>query len=574
MSKLSILILMGLLSFSAELFGQIQEDISTPDTSTGFSAAKLVKDNVKFSLDMGSNGELYHVSGRQSQRPGSSGMMYLRPSINLFDRFSFSLDLFLSTEGNGAKQSMNTVAFKPEWSWGKLYYGDFNMEMSKFTLTDVKIKGYGVDLFPGIFKVQAFSGKSQKAISQDAISSMYERTIYGGKIGLGDLGGSHLHFSFLRVYDNKNSLSHDIFKQIDTTAVSGGSTRIDTNYVGVTPQENMIAGINWGLKLFNSVFQIKSEMAVSVFTADLYSNAINNKDIPQAFSKYYTPRFTSSADAALSSEMAINMRVVQLKGGYTYVGPGYTSLGMGTLINDKQIINGGLGVNLLSGNLILQTNFQTQSDNLAKQKLYTTQRNNIGVNLSVRPVQPLSISIISNINTMANNAKNDTQKVDIKSASYGVNTSLQFDLAKLKHVFNAGFNTQISEAKNILRGNTQVSAQGITFGLNTTYTEQINSTLSANINSYAVGNTKNSTSSLSAGFNYKMLQNKLNNALTYSMVTSESSLSNVFGYQVSYQLFEQSNISLQTRVTLFSGKGANPLKYSESSTTFNWSYRI
>ena len=403
---------------------------------------------------------------------------------------------------------------------------------------------------------------------------MYERTIYGGKLGLGDLGGSHLHFSFLRVYDNRNSLSHDIFKKIDTTIITGSSSRIDTNYVGITPQENMIAGVNWGLKLFNSAFQIKSELAVSLFTADLYSNALNNKDIPQALSKYYTPRFTSSADAALSSEMTINLRAVQLKGGFTYVGPGYTSLGMGTLINDKQIINGGIGFNLFSGNFIMQTNFQTQSDNLAKQKLYTSQRNNIGVNLSVRPIQRLSISVTTNMNTMTNNAKNDTQKVNISSGSYGVNSNLQIDIAKLKNVFSAGYTTQISSSKNVLRGDTKVSSQGITIGLNTTYTEQINSMISANINSYGAGNTKNSTTSLSGGLNYRMFDNKLNNSLTYSMVTSDASLSNILGYQLSYQLFQQSSISLQTRANFFSGKGASTLKYNESSTTFSWTYRI
>ena len=560
---------------AVSVMAQFPDKSSIPGMdSSGFSMSKLAKDAVKISGDIGSNGELYSVSGKKSQRPGSSGRLFLRPSISLFDKVTINFDLFVSSEGSGARQDINTFKFNPEWSWGKIYYGDFTMEMSKFTLTDININGYGIDLFPGIFKLQAFSGKSQKAVILDASGSMYERTVYGGKIGLGEEGGSHLHINFLRAYDNLNSLSRDLFRKVDTIN-TGGITQIDTSYTGITPQENFITGINWGLNMFGNAFKMKSELAISLYTHDMYSQAVDNKDLPKDVNKYFTPRLTTSGDVAFSGEMAVNTRVIQLKGGYTLVGPGYTSLGMGSLINDRQIINGGLGLNLFSGDLAVQTNFQRQSDNTANQKLFTTERNNYGVMVSTRPVKSLSISVITNFNNMGNNANNDTIKIDNRTSSYGVNTNYLFEAFKYQNSLVVGYSTQNAESKSKLRGDNKVTSQNINVGVNTTINKELSSAVVMTFSNVDLGpRGQNSTQSFIAKVNQKMFDNKLNNGLTYSMVMSDASTSNILGFQSSYQIWESSAISLNTKATFFRGKGAIPIKFNEYMTNLDWSYRF
>ncbi len=544
------------------------------DSSGDLSVKKIVTENIKFSADLGSSGELYGVSGRPSQRPGSSGRTFFRPSINLFDKVNINFEFFLSTEGNGSRQDINTATFNPEWSWGKLYYGDFTIPVSKFTISDVKVTGYGIDLFPGIFKLVAFSGKSQKAIAADPTSSMYERTIYGGKIGLGDEGGSHFHINFLRAYDNINSLNRNIFKKIDTVTAAGGS-RIDTNYVGVTPQENLITDVNWGLHMFNSKLKIKAELAISLYTSDLFSKTVDSKDVPKELGKYYTPRATSSGDFAFSSDISYSGSTVNLKSGYTMVGPGYTSLGLGSVINDKQIIMGGIGLNLFSGNLNIQTTVQKQNDNLAKQKIYTTDRNNISFMVTGRPSSSLSLTLNTNVNTIGNNALNDTLKLDLLSATYGLTGNYSFNAFKLKHVLNMGYNSQLSQSKNIVTGGSKVGATSVTFGVSTDYTEHLNSNIAANFNKVDAGSGgQNSTQAYNGQVNYKMFDNRLNSGFSYSLQNSDASVSHVLMVRASYQIVEQSSITFQTRVTFFNGKGANAFSYKERSSTLDWSYRF
>ena len=571
------LLLFSLFFFCLSLFvvkAQTSSDPTDIKKTGSFSLMNFVSDKVKISGDLGSFGELYSVSGKVAQRPNQSGRLFFRPSISLWDKVTINFDLFLSTEGNGAKQDINTVKFNPEWSWGRFYYGDFSLQLSKFSLTDVNINGYGIELFPGILKFSFVSGKSQKAVASTASASMYERTIYGGKLGLGDEGGSHFHINFLRAYDNIKSLSRNIFQRIDTTSVSGTS-RVDTNYTGVTPSENLIAGTNWGLVLFNKVFRIKGETTVSVFTQDLYSKAIDNKDLPKNISKYYTPRLTTSADIAFEGEMSIRTPTVNVLGGYTMVGPGYTSLGMGSLINDRQIIKGGLGLNLFQGNFTINTTLQKQNDNVANQKLFTTERNNFGIMLSVRPTNELSVSLNTNLNKIGNNATNDTIKIDNTASSFGLNSTYMFEGFSAKNTVNVGYSMQNSEAKSALRGNAKVVSNNIQLGLNSIYSKKLSSGVAIAISSVDQGARGTFGSNTFTGrVNYRMFDEKLNTGLSYTLVSADASTSNVLGMQASYQVFQQSAITFQSRATFFKGKGTNAISFTEFSNTLDWSYRF
>lgn len=558
------------------VFAQTNTDTTSaqPDTSLGEKILDNVQENIKFSGEMGAYGELYSVSGKASQRPGSSGRLFFRPSMNIYDRINLSLDLFLSTEGSSARQEINTVGFSPEWSWGKLYYGDFNMEVSKFTMADVKVNGYGIDLFPGVFKLMVFSGTSQKAIALESSTSMFKRTIYGGKIGLGELDGSHFHLNFVRSYDDKRSLSRTIFQQVDTV-MTGQGPRVDTSYTGVKPQENLIVGTNWGLHMFDDAFKIKTEAAVSLFTNDTYSESIANQDVPEALTKYFSPTLTTSADAAVSTEMSITTKALSLKSGYTLVGPGYSSHGLGSLINDRQIISGGVGLNLFSGGLSVQTNFQQHTDNTAKQKKFTSERNTLGVVVAMRPWKSLMVTVMSNTNQMGNSATNDTLKVDNQNSTLGVNTSYSFSAFDLQHIITVSYIGVDNISKSKIRGDNEIVSTNINAGLSTVISKTLSATIGGARSEVDMGPLgTNSTNTFNGKVNHKAFDGKLTNSLTISAVSSKAHATNVVGFQSSYQLFQQSAVSLLFRGTFFEGKGTNAQKFNEFMTTLNWTYRI
>jgi len=577
-TAMRLLIVVCVLSGSFTYAGRMIDSLETTtsgDTSLGEKIVDNLEENIKISGELGAFGELYSVDGRESRRPGQTGRLFFKPSVSLYDRITLSLDLFLSTEGNAARQEINTVGFSPEWSWGKLYYGDFTMEVSKFSLTDVKINGYGIDLFPGSFKLQMVSGKTQKALALESTTSMYERTLYGGKIGFGEISGSHFHLNFIRSYDNLNSLSRDIFRKVDTVSTSQG-LRIDTSYVGTKPQENMIVGTNLGLDLFDGTIKMKTEASVSMFTADMYSEAINNEEIPSEVGKYFTPRITSSADAAVETEMQVNTRYVNVKSGYTLVGPGYTSLGMGSLINDRQIITGAVGLNLFSGGLNIQTNFQRHNDNTANQKLFTLERNLISFVVAMRPWKPLSVTVLSNSNIMSNNATNDTLKVDNTNSTLGVSSSLNFPAFSVDHVLTASYTGVTNSNKNKIRGNNEVTATNINIGFNTTYSKTISSSIGLALSSVDLGPVlgSSSTQTYNGRLSHKAFDSKLTNSLSLSSNSSSASTSTQLGFQSSYRLFEQSSIALNFRGMFFKGKGTSNVKFNEYTTTLNWSYRF
>ncbi len=578
------MLLIILIGTPALLFAQIPAAPSKGDTSFISQMGEALASKIKFSGELGSQGELYGVSGRAAQRPGKTGIVYFRPTVSIFDKFTFSLDLYISTEGKASEfnknipRDLNSFGIVPEWSWGRIYYGDFTMQISQFTLSDVKIKGYGIDLFPGIFKFMSFSGKSQKAIAADPQSSLYERTIYGGKIGLGDDGGDHLHLNFLRAYDNPKSLDRSIFLKVDSSAVTGGGMRYDTSWAGISPQENLISEVSWSLGLFKNKFRTKNHLALSIYTADLYAPAIDNEDIPKDLIKYFTPRTTTSGDFALVNENTLNLGSFNMRTGYTLIGPGYTSLGLGSLMNDKQVISGGMGLALFEGKFMIQTSLQTQKDNTANQKLYTTTRDNYSVMVSTRFGENLTLTLLNNGNTMSNTAKNDTLKLNMVAGGYTVSASYLLEAFKVKHTIDGGITVQNFESKNAIRGDNKVAAQTINAGFSTNYTEQLSSSIMATFTGVdtkvAALSTTSKTNSFTGSINYKLMKNKWQNTLSYSNVNSESSTTGVLVLRSTYQLFENSSISLQSRSTTYKRKGAVQIKYSESGTNIDWVYRF
>ncbi|MCK6606108.1 MAG: hypothetical protein HUU43_01585 [Ignavibacteriaceae bacterium] len=534
-----------------------------------------VLDQVRISGEFGAFGELYGISGKESRRPGQTGRIYFRPTISLFNNFSVNFDLFLSTEGSAARQNINTIALHPAWGWGVAHIGDFTHQMSRFTLSDVMVRGGGLELYPGILRFQLIAGQTQRATELGAFNSTYSRYVVAGKLGIGDGGGDHIDINILRSRDDQNSLNRMIFQQIDSIPGSGGSLRADTSYVGVTPEENLIMGVNWGLNLFENSLKIKSELSASLFTKDMYSDEIDSKDVPEFMRDVFTPRITTNADYALHTELGYNSQLGNARLAYTIVGPGYTSLGIASILNDRQIINGSLSFNVLSGLITVQTNYQRQNDNIIQQKLFTTVRDNYGFVLAVRPLRSLSITVNTNFNSMLNDANNDTIKVDNGGYNVGANINYQLDAFGFSHSLNTNITTQTFATKSRIRGDNEVNSQGYNFGITTNFSKQLSTNLTASLNTVDLGPRGNNNSqTVNARVNYKMLDDKLNNSLSYAFTNSDASATSVIVIQSNYPLFTGSTVGVMFRGSFFSGKGNNSNTFSEYTGSFTWSYRF
>ena len=120
---------------------------------------------ISISGEVGTYGELYSISGRDRRRPPATGRLFLRPTISILNTFDINLNLFLSSEGSGARQDINRIDINPKWGWGEAHLVDFTDSYSQFTLNGIKIRGVGVNLTPGRFRASFISGITQRSVS-------------------------------------------------------------------------------------------------------------------------------------------------------------------------------------------------------------------------------------------------------------------------------------------------------------------------------------------------------------------------------------------------------------------------
>ena len=142
--------------------------------------------------EMGSEGELYHMAGRDPRRPGESGRLFFNPTLSL-GPVTVTGNFLLSTEGSSliglgnlpGRQRINQFGLTPQWGWGKAYLGSFNDTWSPLTWGGVRVDGVGIDLSPGAFRFGMFSGSSRQAVFGGATSGSFARSIAGARLGAG-----------------------------------------------------------------------------------------------------------------------------------------------------------------------------------------------------------------------------------------------------------------------------------------------------------------------------------------------------------------------------------------------------
>lgn len=570
MKKVVVLILFSLIQVI--LYGQ-EDSIDTSGTGSQSSSVleKIVSPSiVKLTGEAGVYGELYSIKGRDKRRPSSSGRIFFRPTLTLFENFSINFDVMLSTEGNDARQQINQVGIHPEWGWGKLHLGDFSHEFSRFTLSGVTIRGAGVELHPGILRFQAVGGQTQRAVEAGPYSSTYSRYLAGLKLGIGNEDSYFVDLNIIRAKDNTASLPAGLFVRDSSSSSS---------QFGITPQENIAMGLNTEFRLFNNMIRFAAEGAASVFTRDMNSTTftaeeIKDNGLPGFINNIYKLRISTNADFAYNTEIGFNHNIVTARLAYSVINPGYTSLGLGSFINDKRNVNFNSSLRLLDNRLTLQGNFQLQNDNLLKQKLNTTTRTAYSVTANIRALRELSFVLNTMQNIMANDSKNDTTKIKNVNSAYSVNMMLQLNLFNLNHSISAAYSTQQAEDQNILRKGNEVNSNNISMNINTIVNKYLTVSPGITINTVDVKNrSKNTTSSYNLRVSSRMFNSKLSNSFNVTY-TDAATTSSIIMLQSAYSLTSVDNITFSVRSSFYQGKDNPNLSYQEHKANLGYTHRF
>lgn len=368
------------------------------------------------------------MGGRQRRRPASSARLFFRPKVSIGNALTLDFDFLLSTEGSSARQDINQFDFNPKWSWGEAHAGDFYQEYSPLSLNGVRIRGGAIDLRPGGWQASFFYGRTQRAVDSRDRSRSYERTVSGGRLGVGSQNGSGFILNVFAAKDRIASLTTPDSVLADP---EDSSEAIDPE--SVTPNENLVVTGIAKLVLFDRKLNVRSEAGVSAFTRDRRSSTLDVDGVPDILTNIFTPRLSSNADYAVTAEADLDLRKVGFSAGFEYIGPGYMSLGVASLVPDRQSFSIGSRYRLSRG--LAKLDFTHQTDNLADQKRFTTARDRITFVWSYRVLTAWQTNTVVNYSTMDNGATDSTALVDRRNWTLQSNHQVSFRrVAGLKRV--------------------------------------------------------------------------------------------------------------------------------------------
>lgn len=433
-------------------------------------AAPLSAQSIPVSLrgEIGSSGELYRMNGTDARRPGATGEMYLRGSVDWFGRIKTEVDILVSSEdGTGlsgtpgiARQRLNRLGISPGWSWGRVHLGSFTDQYSEYSLSGIRLTGAGVNLNPGLLRVGSVYGQVAQPILGGATDGSYRRRLVGGRLGLGRQGQGGVPRSFfdvmlLRVWDDAGSLT-------GSPGVVDTAAGVPVNTLSVTPEENVVAAATGKLDLLEGRLQLNGEASGAIHSRDRRATELEESELssyPGFLRGLLTPRVSTHADYAWRLEA--QYQVSQLPGGtpraprtlglavdYSYIGPGYVSLGVASLPADQRAVGLRSQVRFPRWNASITGRFQ--QDNLLGQKLATTDRVQLGGSVTLRVSRKWTTMVRGNLLTMDNGSTDSLRQVAYSNKSLGIGNTVSLGRSTIRSV-NLNYGYQESGDENPLR---------------------------------------------------------------------------------------------------------------------------
>ena len=517
-------------------------------------------------LTMGS--ELYGVDGIPARRPGSTWNVAMTPQLSLFGEFNVGVDVLLSSEGSELRQNMSRLGLDPHYRWVTLHVGDFTRGYSTYTLQGTQLRGGGIDLDPGIFHFSVQGGLSQRTVAAGPAGTpglAYQRDLYAASIGLGRDGATFFHITALKARDDVSSLA---LAQADTTLLDtipiALRPRIETR-----PQENFVIGADGQLRAFHSHLVLKGEAASALITRDLDSPAANPDAVSAGgtLNSLVPLQLSTSGDYSWHLQGDATIGTATLHGGYEYVGPGYTSLGLAYLINDKRVFEAGGTLRSLANHLVLQGQYQHQNDNLLDQKTTTTNRDALVGSAMVLFGRRASATITAMSNVIANDATVDTFYLNNHTFALTTALSLQSSLLGKATTYSLSYALQHVSDANIITRIPDISVHNVSASVQLQMSRAISIAPTASL---AITNNADTATQTNVYFGFRG-QARAGRLRTSASVTQTfSGGRHVFGLQaqLDYPIVWGSRLTFQARHTRYGAIGAQPA-FEESFATMS-----
>jgi hypothetical protein len=398
---------------------------------------------------------------------------------------------------------------------------------------------------------------------------VYRRNMIAASVGAGREMGTHLNLSLISAKDDisrKNELIVQDTILVDTLHVDL-RPQVDTR-----PQENLAVGLDGQLVLFHRLLTVRGAAAVSLFTRDILADSVEfgDGDIPGGtgwIADRHQPRLSSSLDYAYEVEGTLALNALRLRGGYETVGPGYASLGLPYLINDRKAYHINAVTQLWEGRVALQGQYRSQANNLVSQKLNTVDRNTANASVTARLSQAVATTLTGLLMTVGNDAPGDTARLDNRSVAVTANTAVQSELFGRASVFTVGYSIQQTTDGNILSPVPSVTSHNLTGSVQIALSPALSIAPSISA-ALTQGTGIEKQHNLLYGFrgNGRFLGGDLRTTGNLSHTISHGRKVTGAQFQASYPVWWGTDLSFQARHNRYSAFGNRP-KFQESFIT-------
>tara|TARA_Y100000589_G_C27182609_1_gene641412 strand:- start:127 stop:2382 length:2256 start_codon:yes stop_codon:yes gene_type:complete len=286
------------------------------------------------------------------------------PTISSVLRDPKNLKSFLNKYG-GISKVEKMLMVVDHMNFGKSY-----PYYSAYTVNRIALSGFDVAINPGIFYISALGGKSQfNLFDEQGRLKMYDRQLYGAKVGLGHKNRTHFHLIALKANDDQGNL-------------------LQQDSVLVEPKSNLLLGVDLKLSMFKRKFEFSAEAVTSAYNnsdlAPQTDSEIYPSETPDFVRNLFSPNLSTHIGVAYKMNMRANLfsNATRLKAKYEYIGPGYQSMAAPILIRDRLFYNFSWNQYLFNRRFNLSIFHKQEQDNLVPWKAYQTTSNSSGLALS------------------------------------------------------------------------------------------------------------------------------------------------------------------------------------------------
>lgn len=311
---------------------------------------------------------------------------------------------------------------------------------SPLTVSGVRLQGGFIEWNPGgLIYLQGAYGTTQRPLTRlDTVrvdsnlytnfdQSAYGRQLVAGKFGFGRRDGPHVFVTAMSMTDDAASVSI-----------------IDSNTV-LTPQKNLIGGLDFKVEPIRGIWTLEAEGAVSLTVGDQRAPTFTNSSVPSFLLDLVDSSLSAFADwsATASTQVSIRSTGTRLSGSIRRIGAGYRTFGVPNIRTDVLRYDARADQSFWRRQLSVGVFYRRDQDNLVPWKRSTTTITSLGgsVGLNVRNYPYLRVTYapyaqvnddsnplyrFDNRTTMITGATGYSYRIGEYTASTNVNVGRQF----------------------------------------------------------------------------------------------------------------------------------------------------